>query len=230
MGKRNPQESAQAALKGQQKGFKSIKIKCGNDGPTVARLEAISSAVGPEFALLLDANGGFETPERVLELAGQFEDFNIIALEDPVPKDDMSVYVRLREQLQIPLALHLHTLDEVVKAVKYEACDYVNIADVGMAGFVLAADVAWAAGIPSWHGSAQELGIRDASFLHACAAAEGCTLPADTVHFLWTDDLLSEPLRIENGEAYLSDGPGLGVTLDRDAVARYSVDRMRICP
>jgi L-alanine-DL-glutamate epimerase-like enolase superfamily enzyme len=38
------------------------------------------------------------------------------------------------------------------------------------------------------------------------------------------DDLLAEPLRIENGCMIVRDGPGLGVELDPEKVARYRLD------
>jgi D-galactarolactone cycloisomerase len=35
--------------------------------------------------------------------------------------------------------------------------------------------------------------------------------------------LLKTPLRLEAGYVLLPDGPGLGIELDRDAIARYRV-------
>jgi L-alanine-DL-glutamate epimerase-like enolase superfamily enzyme len=38
------------------------------------------------------------------------------------------------------------------------------------------------------------------------------------------DDLLEEPLLIENGSMRVPDGPGLGIRLDPEKVARYRLD------
>jgi L-alanine-DL-glutamate epimerase-like enolase superfamily enzyme len=68
-----------------------------------------------------------------------------------------------------------------------------------------------------------DLGIRDMSSVHAAAAA-GCTLPSDIIGaVLREDDLIVEPIHIENGFAHPPTKPGLGVELDLDAVEHYRV-------
>ena len=37
----------------------------------------------------------------------------------------------------------------------------------------------------------------------------------------WRDDILSEPLKVEEGCLALPDGPGLGVELNMDGVERH---------
>ena len=69
-----------------------------------------------------------------------------------------------------------------------------------------------------------DLGIRDMSSIHAAAAA-GCQLPCDIVGTIFReDDLIVEPIRIENGAAIVPDKPGLGIELDREALERYRED------
>jgi muconate cycloisomerase len=92
-----------------------------------------------------------------------------------------------------------------------------------MAGFVAQSYLAGEAGIPVWRGSAHELGILDAALLHCCAAAPNCTYPSDLLSYQRVDDLIVEPVRIEDSYAIVSDKPGLGVELDMDAVRRYEV-------
>jgi L-alanine-DL-glutamate epimerase-like enolase superfamily enzyme len=38
-------------------------------------------------------------------------------------------------------------------------------------------------------------------------------------------DVVTEPVRLDSGVLRVSDGPGLGATVDADAVARYRIDR-----
>ena len=40
----------------------------------------------------------------------------------------------------------------------------------------------------------------------------------------WIDDLLTEPVRFEDGHIILADKPGLGVQLNHDAVRKYRAD------
>src|SRR5262249_46656893 len=91
------------------------------------------------------------------------------------------------------------------------------------------AAVADAAGMLCWHGSGVDLGILEASYLHAAAVARNCVLPADVFGLLVReDDLLAEPLQIQKGLAAVPQRPGLGVELDTDALARYQVGQGRI--
>ncbi|MBT5452444.1 MAG: mandelate racemase, partial [Gemmatimonadetes bacterium] len=67
------------------------------------------------------------------------------------------------------------------------------------------------------------LGIFDAFRLHASAAVGNCTFGSDLCgNFVHEHSLLSEPL-VKDGYAIVPEGPGLGVELDEEAVARYTL-------
>ncbi|MBI4530399.1 MAG: mandelate racemase/muconate lactonizing enzyme family protein [Candidatus Latescibacteria bacterium] len=226
MGKRTPEESARIAKEGWAKGFKGVKVKVGHDRPeeaTVDRVVAIREAVGETFEIVLDANGGYETVENVRRIARELEPYDIVMLEDPVHRSQLDAFEELNGTIPIPLALHVLTMEAAVQAVKRDLCTYMNVGYGDMARFVLACDIVHQVGIPTWHGSAMELGIRDASYLHACAAAKGCTLSSDILHHLWEDDLILTPITIVDGMAEVPMGLGLGVELDPEAVERYRV-------
>jgi L-alanine-DL-glutamate epimerase-like enolase superfamily enzyme len=93
-----------------------------------------------------------------------------------------------------------------------------------MRSFVRSARLAEFAGIPAWHGSGVELGIRDMSFVHAAAATRSCTIPSDTLCYLRQSDLLATPFRVEKGYITVPNTPGLGVSLDEAALKKYRVD------
>jgi muconate cycloisomerase len=225
MGKRTPEESVAIALEAREKGFKGIKIKCGNDAPehdTVKRIEAIRKEVGNDLDLQLDANGGFAKHPDIVGLCDRLLELGVSLLEDPVHRTNPEALAELRPKVQLPLAYHAVTLDQAMRAVRLDVAEAMNCSGVSL--FVRVGDLADAAGLPSWHGSAMELGIRDTAFMHACAASRGTTLSSDLHHLMWEDDLLVEGIEIVNGQARLPDGPGLGVELDRDAVARHRVE------
>ena len=65
-----------------------------------------------------------------------------------------------------------------------------------------------------------------------CAAAFGAAHPltarraAELSNYLdLTDDLLAEPLVIQDGELAVRQGPGLGLVIDDDKLQRYRQDR-----
>lgn len=251
--RRDPEATARQALKGRDAGFHGIKIKAAlanpavrrhvaspagsaspgdhsqwagiaEDDPVEERVAAIAQACGPGFTITVDPNCRFYEPARAVRLARRLERFNVLVLEDPVPwRENLEAYAILRQQCPLAVAIHVATPDAVLAAIRRNAVDYLNI-NGSMADFVKMAWMAEQAGIRCWHGSGVDLGIRDMSYVHASIAAGNCTLPGDMVgNFLREDDLIEEPIPIENGCARLPTAPGLGVTLDEAALARYRV-------
>ena len=74
-----------------------------------------------------------------------------------------------------------------------------------------------------WHGSGNDLGIADTSYVHAAAATPNCTMASDFVGS-WTreNDLIGEPILFEDGCVPTSMDPGLGCELDMEALTRYT--------
>jgi L-Ala-D/L-Glu epimerase len=72
--------------------------------------------------------------------------------------------------------------------------------------------------------SSMESGIGVTAALHVAAATPEMTLECGLATLdLLEDDLIVEPPRIEGGAMFVPGGPGLGVELDREALARYAV-------
>ncbi len=222
-GRRTPEDIARIAREGAAKGFKGIKMKCALEDPMVERVQAIAQAV-PDMMITIDPNTRFYRPIDAIRLAKKLEDYNVECFEDPTPKWNLDWYAHMRGQMNIPLALHLGQATDLVNAIKHEAIDYVNLSPGNMVGFVKLADIAEAAGIPCWHGSGVDLGIMDMSYVHACAAAKGCTLRSDMIgNFFREDDLILEPIAFQDGYALVPERPGLGVELDEEAVREYAI-------
>ena len=219
-GRRTTADAIRKASEGCQAGFHGIKFKCNLQDDVVAWAEGVRDACGGGFRIVLDPNTRFERPAEVLRFARQLEAVgNIQCLEDPVPRWNLQWYRLLREKTVLPIALHValpylelgQMLQDTVKAIQLEAVDYFNF-NCGIANFVRMADISDAAGIPCWHGSEVDLGILEAAYLHACAAARNCILRSDIFsELVREDDLIVDPIPIKDGRASVPQGPGLGV-------------------
>ena len=222
-GRMSPEDCARTARLAAEAGFQGLKMKCALEDPMLERVRAIAEAAGPHFRITIDPNERFYRPAEALRLARALEGYNVEVFEDPFPTWNLDWYVLFRQKASIPVALHLQDPRAVIAAIKREAADYFNLGGP-MAQFVKTAAIADAAGTPCWHGSGVDLGIRDASYVHACAAARSCTLASDIIgNFLREDDLIAEPLVVEAGQILVPSGPGLGVTLDWAALEHYRV-------
>ena len=157
--------------------------KMPNQEPMAERIRAVWEVGGSDFKMTVDPNERFYTVEQTLELADQIKELeNVEVFEDPIPKkglrdDVLAQYRYMRGELPFPLALHLGGASDVIKAIRADAVDYLNLGG-SMANFVKAAAIAQAAGIPVWHGSGNDLGIMERSYLHAAAVAPNCVLAA----------------------------------------------------
>lgn len=231
-GRVTPADAARRAKEALSAGYQGMKFKCNLQDDVVAWAEGILAACGPQFRVVFDPNTRFDRPAEVLRFAKGLEAVgNVECLEDPVPRWNLGWYRLLREKTSVPIALHVHlpyielgqVIQDVIRAIQLEAVDYFNFS-CGIANFVRMADIADVAGIPCWHGSEVDLGILEASYLHACAAARNCTMRSDIFgERVRENDLIREPLEFREGQFKVPQRPGLGVELDLDALERYRV-------
>ena len=224
IGHQTPEDSAANAKIGYERGFHGVKMKCTSDEPMVERVRAILEATSASFKCTVDPNQRFYRPAEAIALARQFEEVgNVGVLEDPMAKWNLDWYRQLRAATTIPVALHLANPHDIINAIKAEAVDIFNLGG-SMWDFVKNAAIADAAGIPCWHGSGNDLGIMETSYLHAASVPRNCIMPSDFVGS-WTreDDLIVNGIEFDGGDAVVPDGPGLGCELDMDAVEKYRV-------
>ncbi len=221
-GRRTPAGIRRVAERAVGGGFTSIKTKCALNDPIVEVAELLAK-VAPGIKFIVDPNTRYRTLENFLPVAKALDRIgNCMVFEDPFDKRNLAGYRELRRQVKTHVALHLGDPRAMIEAIREQACSVFNTGgDPRMAGFVSNCYLAEAASISVWHGSGNDCGIVDASYLHSCATAANCTIPSDILSFLREDDLIVRPIEIKNSYAIVPDDPGLGVELDEDAVRKY---------
>ncbi|MCW5982408.1 MAG: hypothetical protein KIT09_30255 [Bryobacteraceae bacterium] len=221
-GRRTPAGMKKVAERAVAGGFTSIKTKNKQGDPIVEAVEIIAKTA-PGLKVIVDPNTRYKSYADFLPVAKALDKVgNVLVYEDPFDKSDYEGYRRLRKEVSGHVALHLGDPKAMIRAIREDACSVLNTGgNPGMASFVANSYMAGAAGMPVWHGSGNDCGIVDASYLHSCAASPNCTLPSDILSFLREDDLIVEPIEIRNSYAHAPDRPGLGVELDEDAVRKY---------
>lgn len=230
---RRKDEIAPLATKYAEQGFDCIKFKADLEDEVVYWCQEIQR-VAPEMQVILDPNERWQVPaEARKRIDGLAEVGNVLCLEDPIPRWRLDEYARLRAYGPIPIVLHvslpyiLHgqRIKDAIQALQLQAVDGFNF-NGGAAHFQQLAHIAEAAGLPCWHGSEADLGILEAYYVHASAAAVACTWPGDIFGRLIREhDLLTEPLAIEPPYVRLPEGSGLGVQPDEAAIAHYQTTR-----
>jgi muconate cycloisomerase len=122
------------------------------------------------------------------------------------------------------------TLQDAWLLSAHRAADLLSVYPGKHGGIAATAEVvavAKAAGLRCAIGSNLELGVGTAAMLHVAAAfpeIDSDSYPADTIGpFYHEGDLIAKPLDLGPPYAKVPDGPGLGVELDEDQLARWRV-------
>jgi muconate cycloisomerase len=227
-----PEQVAEIAQWAVAQGFQTLKVKVGTESEAdVARVRAVREAVGPALRLGVDANGGWSVQEAIQTLR-RLEEFAICFAEQPVSPTDVTWMAEVRRAVGVPLIADesVFHLPQALAVARAGAADVLSLyvgKGGGLGGARKMAAVAEAAGIVCTVGSNLELGVASAAMIHLALSAPGIdaeAFPCDIIGpFYYEAELLTEPLSLQGGVARPPDGPGLGIQLDDDAVARYTV-------
>lgn len=190
-----------------KRGFRAVKIKVGS--PDVAadyeRLVKVREAVGPRINIMMDANQGMDVPSA-LRLARMVRGLQITWFEEPLPHTDFDGYTHLRQHAGISLAMGEREFDTVAlrELIRRNALDLWQpdlLRLCSVEAWRDSAAVAAAYHIPVLPHYYKEY---DVPLLMTVPNAYG------SESFDWVDDLITNPIRMEDGFAFPNEEPGWG--------------------
>ncbi|TWD75294.1 glucarate dehydratase [Kribbella amoyensis] len=207
-------------------GFTDFKLK-GGVLPGEQELAAVTALARrfPEARITLDPNGAWLLADAIELCTGRGD---VLAYaEDPCgPEDGYSgreTMAEFRRTTGLRTATNMIATDwrQLGHAIRAEAVD-IPLADPHfwtMSGSVRVAQLCEDFGLTWGSHSNNHFDISLAMFTQVGAAAPGEITALDT-HWIWQDGqaLTTDPLRISGGRVEVPRAPGLGVTLDRDAL------------
>jgi len=200
-------------------GFRGIKIKGGdgdldNDERVV---KAVRGLIGPDIALMLDFNQSLDPSEasrRIIRLAP----YDLHWIEEPVAAENLGGHARVRETSPISIQSGENW---------WFPRGFAEAIAAGASDFIMP-DLMKVGGITGWlrvAGQAEAASIPMSSHLFAEASSHMLAV-TPTAHWLEVLDLaraiLAEPIEIVDG-TITARGPGLGLSWDEAAVAKYLV-------
>ncbi len=240
----DPEAYAKEAAAVAALGFRAYKMRSGI-GPE-RDLEAVRlmrEAVGPDFDLMIDAHTWWRMGNRnylasmVDKLAGQFADYNIAWLEEPLPPENHEGYRRLKELDYVPIAAGEHEPDEAhyMDLIASGCVDYIQMDVVCQGGFPMARRLFSEIGRGglkfAFHSWGTALEVVAAAHLGICwpeLIVEWLEFPcyssagrAGMYPFPLAAEILKEPLEIDHGDLIVPKGPGWGIEIDEGVVERY---------
>ncbi|MDQ3654485.1 MAG: mandelate racemase/muconate lactonizing enzyme family protein [Chloroflexota bacterium] len=228
----------------QREGFRAAKLEICINGPYThnglqesdeAIVEIVAECrkqVGPDFTLMVDVAYAWQDPRAALRTLERIAPYDIHFLETPIDIDNLDGYAFLHDHSPIRIAAGewQNTHFEFLDLADRGKVDVLQ-PDVGrVGGFTEARKVCQIAAdrgrqiVPHCWKS----GIGIAASVHL-SAATACSpfvefLPGKLSESGLRRDLLLNEFELENGVIALPTEPGLGVHLNRDALAAYAVD------
>ncbi len=206
-------------------GFESGKLKAGVLPPDhdIKVLYALREALGPSFGLRVDPNG-FWSRGTAIRVAKELEACNLEYLEDPTWGNEGMA--RVRERTSIPLATNMCVarFDDFAAGIAMRSVDIV-LGDIyyweGITGLKSLSAMCDTFRLGLGMHSGSEFGVTMAAMVHAASTLPNLTYSVDTLyHHMLDDVIVGGKLPFVNGCVKVPEGPGLGVELDPDRLAR----------
>lgn len=220
----SPKRMAEAVQRFSERGYTWMKFHLSPFENVLDQNEAMQ-AVAPEgFRIHYDFTMGGSN-DHMFELLEKMAEYRIAGcFEDPLEPREIDGYAELRQRLKLPLVLHHVPMRATYTALRH-------VADVYMLGHY---KIGWAMRRAGLFDAAeisfmlQNVGgnITRAMTTHMQAA-----FPTADFHFIDTSeskksDVVRERLEPVNGFVRVPEGPGLGVTLDREELERLKKLRL----
>jgi muconate cycloisomerase len=214
-----------------EEGFETIKVKVGTDiDEDVARVTAVRETMGGERDLVIDANAGWDAATAI-EAMRRMKDLDVGLFEQPTTKGDFHALAEVRREISCPVMADdiVFDLPDVIECIRQEACDVISLYPGKNGGIRKAwemAELAGEHGVACSIGSNLELDIAAAAMCHLVVACPNMQVEAYPGDILGPDyhesRVATNPISVNGPVIETPTGPGLGVEVDWNEVARLA--------
>jgi len=225
----SPEAYADEAARFKAEGWRAYKIHPPTDPDTDIKVcRAVRKAVGDEFTVMLDSTWAYQYPEAV-RVGKAIEELGFHWYEDPLADDDLYNYVKLKQQLQIPILATEYTpggFTALAPWITERATDYLRgdpAVKGGITPLVKSAHLAEAfhMNFEVHHGGNSLNNVANLHLIMAIRNTEffEVLLPAGAQKYGLVDDIEVD----RAGLVHAMNGPGLGATIDFALIDRQKI-------
>jgi L-alanine-DL-glutamate epimerase-like enolase superfamily enzyme len=208
-------------------GFSTIKVKVGGQSTSdIERVRAVRAAAGPDVALVIDANGGWDANTAIAAIRA-LDDCRLSLVEQPTPDGDYAALAQVRRETKPPIIADdtCFNMAHARELARNECCDVISVypgKNGGLGKARAIAEYAAARGLSATIGSNLEWDIASAAMGHlvvACAAIDVEKYPGDLLGPDYHEfSIARQPLVINGPLLTVPDRPGLGIDVDWEVV------------
>ena len=225
----DPRMIEKEAVRHRDRGFRRVKMRLGRGADyDRAAVEAACRGVGKDGEVIVDGSHQY-TLEAAESMAKFLADRKVFWFEEPFPPEDLDSYIALRSRELIPIAageneFGVQGFRELLRAkavdvVQPDACRTGGISESMRIGR-MAAETRNRVAPHTWSDAVALI-----ANAHVVAALpNSLTVEVDQTGNPFIEELLAAPLLIEDGLLQLPEGPGLGISLNRDKVRRLAIE------
>jgi L-alanine-DL-glutamate epimerase-like enolase superfamily enzyme len=217
----DPQKMTADAIKIKAQGFPAVKVKLGeNKEKDVERIKAIREGIGNDHPLRVDANQGWQTADRAIEVLKALAHYAIEYCEEPILRYRFMELNKVSRESPIPIMADESCGDEhdAERLIQLNACQMFNIKLGKSSGFYRGLKIARLGAKANMH---MQVGGFMESRLGMTASAH-LALANDHIHhcdfdtpLMFTEDPVIGGINYLNrGIIDVPDTPGLGAVID----------------
>jgi L-alanine-DL-glutamate epimerase-like enolase superfamily enzyme len=230
LGAYEPDQAAARAKELVAEGFDTIKVKVGGaPRGDIARVRAVREAIGPDLALTIDANCGWEV-DTAIDCVNALEDCRLALVEQPTPDGDYAGLTRVRRETTPPVMADDICFDLIHarELLRGGCCDVISVypgknGGIGKARAI--AELAAEQGVACSIGSNLEWDVGTAAMGHLVVATANLQVekyPGDMLGPIYHEvRIVKEPIAIEGPIVTVPDRHGLGVEVDWSLVREH---------
>lgn len=217
-------------------GFKAMKMKVGfGPGYDIKNVAAVRNAIGADILFAVDANCAYDRGSAIA-VGKEMAKSNLLWFEEPIAADDIEGYLEVKRALDIRIsgAEQLRGRWAFRRVIQERAMDIIQ-PDVCVCGGITEyrkihamASANHVRVIPHMFGTA----IRLAATMHLLATLPDqpralepfpTLLEYDMSENALRTELARDPIRHKDGTVQVPQEPGLGIEINREVLARYTV-------
>lgn len=213
---------------GEGYGYFKLKVGVKHVQEEIEAAITARAQLGPDIKLCADANTGWNPRDALRYLRG-VEGAGLLFLEQPLPNDQIQAMGSLNRLGLLPICGDecLSGAEEILSLGQANIIGGANLKLIkagGVTPLLRAAALCKQLGLSvTLAGKVAGTSISAAATLAAACASPVLDWGVNLTHVYLAEDVVRDPIRVENRAVLLRSKPGLGIEIDEDAIRRFSV-------